>query len=112
MASEKIRDRVGKLLALAVDQAGTPEGDVAARRAMELMERHGVTEEDARAATEDNPIVREVIRAPTPTWRKLIAVEVGRLTGTYAIINPQEYWLVGRRTDVEVAAYLLDSLAN
>lgn len=112
MTNERMRERIGKLLDLAVDQAGRPEGDRAAEAAMRLMERHGVTEADARAATEDNPMTREVVRAPTPTWRRLIAHQVGRLTGAFVAAGSQEYWLMGRRTDVEVAAYLLDSLAN
>lgn len=50
--SNRIVNRIRKLLALANDQQGTPEGDASLSRAMEMMAQYGINRDDV----EDEPV--------------------------------------------------------
>lgn len=110
--TEPAHKKIAKLLALALDRAGTPEGDLAAERAARMMERHGLTEADMKDATTDNPMTRRIVEVPKAGWVYILADAVGRLTGTYVAASHGNAWFMGRRTDVDVAEYLLGSLQN
>ncbi|WP_033247134.1 hypothetical protein [Nocardia carnea] len=58
---ENIAELVGKLLNLADDQAGTPEGDLCQQRAFALLAKHGISESEARGTTREGANVVECL---------------------------------------------------
>jgi len=100
--------RIRKLLALAEDQQGTPEGDAAARLARRMMLRYDLA---ARAVgeAEDDPVVRiELAIDGHVLWRRRLASAVATHCECLLSWSPSEAraWLYGRRSGVVVAEYL------
>lgn len=106
--SNAMVDKIRKAMALAERQAGTPEGDTAARIARKLMHRHAVElhqlEED-----ESDPLIKSTFTIQKKTvWRRELMHGVAKhcellcltVTGTRRLT------LYGRRSGVEIAEYL------
>lgn len=78
-------DRVRKLLALADNEAASPnEADNARRLAERLMAAAGLTESDIRNGTDEDPAATvgvTSVRAPEAAWYGVLAVAVARVTG-------------------------------
>lgn len=95
----KPAERLAKLLALAMDQAGTPEGELARERADALMQRHGLDETDAAA------MVTEMVPMPAATWRRHLLDAVCRLCCVSMAYGRQHAVVAGREPDVKVAIF-------
>ena len=110
-------ERIRKLLALAADQAGTPEGEAAARIARRLMiararQMDGLSPADRQAR---DPYVRAPLAiGGGESWRRRLAAAVARhcecrLAWSWA---NREAALYGPRSGTEIAEFLYTVLAR
>lgn len=104
-------ERVRKLLALAADQEGTPEGDSAARVARRLIADRGLQLaglSDAQRERSDPFSRKEILLGGPGHWRCRLVVLVARHVGCQAGYQRGrgKATLYGRRSAVEVAEYL------
>lgn len=107
-AADSALRRIQKLLALAADQQGTPEGEAASRLARKLLARFDLGEEDLRLAGID-PIVRRAFPLDgTVLWRRRLAAAVARHCECALTWSAAEgrAWIYGRRSGIAVAEYL------
>jgi hypothetical protein len=109
---DKMKKKIAKLLALAIDQAGKPEGELASRRAMELMEQWGISQGEIDPNQDGSQMHREVVEVGATGWMYQISASVGQLCGLYVAAGNGMAWLMGRKLDTEIAAYLIASLMN
>ncbi len=106
--SRRMAARLEKLRNLARDQAGTPEGETAARLARDLMRAHA----RARVGPEDpaDPFrkLRRSLGQPAP-WRRRLAVAVAQHCACVAAWprGSADVVLFGRRSSVLIGDYLL-----
>jgi len=101
---------VAKLLALALDQAGMPEGELARQKAEELMARHGITKEDVSAA-EARFLVREkVITIPRCDWAIDLLASLCYACSCVSIRQGSQALIFGRFFHVEVAALFYEQV--
>lgn len=101
--------RIRKLLALAADQRGTPEGESAARIARRLIARYDLAGQDLHAPVVD-PIARIALDLDgSIRWRRKLAAAVARHCACVLSWSPGEgrAWIYGRCSGVAVAEYLL-----
>lgn len=106
--ADAVVDRIRKLLALAADQEGTPEGDAAARLARRLMHRYDLAGE-ALHDTAGDPIARLPLDVDGRVlWRRRLAAAVARHCECALSWSPSEHqaYIYGRRSGVAVAEYL------
>lgn len=107
---ERDRDRLRKLLALAADQAGSPEGQAAAAKARMLLRRlaHERQRPGQRAAEPTIEQLRLSLGAPSP-WRRRLAAAVASHCATVAAWpeDPLQVVFFGRRSALLIAEYLL-----
>jgi hypothetical protein len=105
-------ERIRKLLALAHDQEGTPEGEAAARRARALMRAQSVALADldpAERAARD-PIVRRALDlGGKEHWRRQLAGQVALHCECVLTLARGDggAFLYGHRSGVDIAEYLL-----
>jgi len=110
-------DRIRKLFNLAADQAGTPEGEAAARIARRLLVERSVSlaelSEEERAAT-DPFERREILLGGPAHWRCVLVCAVAAHCDCAAGYLPGrgKARLYGRRGAVEVAEYLFVVLSR
>jgi len=100
--------RVRKLLNLARDQAGTPEGESAARLARTLMRDQARARLGADDPSDPHQRLRLDLGAPAP-WRRRLAAAVARHCACVAAWPPggSTVVLFGRASALAVAEYLL-----
>lgn len=115
MPRSRRADRIRKLLALARDQEGTPEGEAAGRLARRLMLQQARAQANRRyrGLPEDDPMRRRRIDLGGPErWRRRLAASVARHVGCVAAWPRGEdhAWFFGHRSAGEVAEYLFDVL--
>ena len=112
---QRDRERVAKLLALAQDQAGTPEGDLAASKARALLLRLALDREEVEqgARAEADPFARRMrpLGAPSP-WRRRLAASVATHCACICAwpAATDQVVLFGRQSALLVCDYLLDVL--
>jgi Protein of unknown function (DUF2786) len=105
-------ERIRKLLALAHDQEGTPEGEAAARRARDLMRQQSVAmaDLDAHQRGARDPIGKRAIDlGGKEHWRRQLAGEVAvhcECLLTFKSGNGGAF-LYGHQSGVDIAEYLL-----
>ena len=104
-------DRIRKLLRVAADQEGTPEGETAARIARRMIEQQAeaLSELDLDAREEADPFLRRPILLGGPAhWRCRLLTLVAEHCACIAGYRPGsgKASLYGRRSAVEVAEYL------
>ncbi|MCK6504540.1 DUF2786 domain-containing protein [Myxococcota bacterium] len=107
-AAQAAVDRIRKLLALAADQQGTPEGQAAARLARRLIHRYDLAGQALHEPAGD-PIVRVALAIDGRVlWRRRLAAAVARHCECALSWSPSEQraWLYGRHSGVAVAQYL------
>ena len=109
---DKMKKKIAKLLALAIDQAGKPEGELASRKAMELMEAYGISQGEIDPTKDGSQMNRVVLDFGRAAWVYNLAASVGRLTGLYVAAGSGRIWLMGREIDTDIAAFLVESLIN
>ncbi len=84
-------DRLAKLVALAADQAGTPEGELARTRAEQLAAEMGV-------AVDGDPIVTEYLSVKAADWCHLLMTAAAILAGGHWASRRCRGVFVGRRS--------------
>lgn len=105
------RTRIRKLLDLAHDQAGTPEGTAAGRLARQLMRRHAVDHAalDPAQRERQDPVERlELDLGGRELWRRRLSAAVGR-HGNCVVAWPKRHavaLLFGHQSDLVVSEYL------
>lgn len=107
-AADAALSRIRKLLALAADQHGTPEGEAAARLARRLIARYDLGGADLRARDQD-PIVRRPMAVDGQVlWRRRLASAVARHCECALSWSPSKgrAFLYGRRSGIAIAEYL------
>lgn len=100
--------RIRKLLALAADQHGTPEGEAAARLARRMIARYDLDGADMRIRDQD-PIVRRPMTVDGQVlWRRRLASAVARHCECALSWAPDQgrAFLYGRRSGIAIAEYL------
>lgn len=114
-SNTSIEARIRKLLALAMDQPNTPEGELASQRAAELMNRYSIY---IHESTPTPPKIEKItVKVSASSWRHRLCFNLQRLCGCVAILgnaNPDdlEFWLYGYPVDIERLIYLWTSLSN
>jgi hypothetical protein len=108
---ERLIDRIRKAQALAADQAGTPEGETAARIARELMTAHAIVEAELGVAR-DTMEERVFDVGHKATWLRRLATHVAEHCECFSTYTPgtSRVQLHGRQSDVEVAIYLYETI--
>lgn len=108
MADEKLLDRIRKLLSLAEDQAGTPEGQRATELAEELMVRHGIEQAllAQKGATSDICARHIFVPAPYAREKALLLGAVAHYNQARSIVHTPRSW--SRGCTVSVYGYPSD----
>lgn len=133
MSTNPIVAKIIKILALAEDQKGTSEGEVAARLAARMMRDHAISIADLQdVSTDSDPLMESAIDVGRVTWRASLAWALAehcncaalRATVTTSVrvvetgdglyrakrVGSQtaSMRLFGHKTDIEVCQYLYD----
>jgi hypothetical protein len=111
---QRLAERVAKLLALAGDQAGTPEGDLAAATARRVMEQYGLT--DGQVANGGDPLIRvDVLLGGGEAWRRDLVNTVAHHCTCFPLsvvgLLPRRMEVFGRRSSCQVTEYLFSYLS-
>lgn len=122
---ENIKNKIRKLLALAADpSAEGAEAETAGRQAAKLMAKFELDEYDcqgAKAAVHDFDLATGTAMGSrpgkkdakeVPLWIRLIAVGVSRFTNTRLQVGWGILQFGGRRSDIELACWLHDTMAT
>ena len=127
MTDESVRDKVRKLMALAVNEGAAPnEAETALRQAEKLMRKHGLELGDVMEQTGSVPVfkwAKEMVQMAWPKpvkrgplWMHWTGVGVAKFTDTIVdIINTKEGQCLrfrGEETDVEYAVWLASHIRN
>ena len=106
MTREDALRKIAGLVALALDQEGTPEGTAAARQADRLRERFEIQpgEEDTAEASLD--MVR--LSVPASKWRRHLYTALAYYNGCVFTFSRSVGYLAGERTDIEITRYLFE----
>lgn len=107
---ERIR-KAAKLKALALDQAGTPEGDLAMERAERVLESLGMSVEDVSVEDVD-PLRLDVLGETVTGWRGQLALATSYVCDVVAWSQRGRIRMAGRGVQLEVAQWLYRSLIN
>lgn len=104
-----VLDKIKRLLALAEDQAGLPEGERAAAIAERLMREHAISVAQLAEPPPD-PIVEQEQHTTSATWRVELVATVARhcSCSAWRMRGSGTVVLVGHTSDVEVARYLFE----
>lgn len=111
--AKKIAEKIHKLLKLAQNQEGTPEGDNAAAAARRLMRQYQIDQgmvEDA-----GDPLVEHRVKTPQVNrWRRELAAGVAYYCECYVLwtIGTPTVRIFGRRSATLVAADLFDRIQS
>lgn len=103
------QNRLKKLMALAADQAGTPEGEIAARLAQKIMDsrRVALQELDEEQRNAQDPFSRAPLDLGGKAfWRRRVASLVAQHCDCICSFVGHEGRLSGRRSSVLIAEYL------
>ncbi len=103
-----ITDKIQKLLALAEDTEGTPEGILAAKLAMKLMKEHAIEYGDLAGAEEVEQ--RDVPGENMAMWRRGLVEVVAKHCQCRSLKIGPRLVMFGHTHDIETALYLLDLL--
>ena len=107
--------RLRRLMALASDQAGTPEGVLAARLAQELMDdqRAALQGLDPQRRDTTDPFIRQpLVLGGRAHWRRRVASITARHCDCLCSFIGADARLSGRRSAVQVAAYLYQVMSR
>ncbi|MDR2151496.1 MAG: DUF2786 domain-containing protein [Helicobacteraceae bacterium] len=108
--TQEIKEKIRKLLALASSD-NPNEAKLAAKRAVELMNRYGLTESDLDSEPFAD-ITRHYPYKRAPSWYKMMWSAMSYYSGCVAIWtrSSSAISVFGRRCDAENAVYLVDCL--
>ncbi len=113
MSENKIIQRIEKLMRLANNQEGTPEGETAARMAARLMTQHAIesSQLDLNADRTKDPFVRKTFKCPKTAWTRRLGSIIGDhcfVKFAFSTFGPHGGTFYGFKSDTEVALYLFD----
>jgi len=106
--------KIEKLMRLARDQEGKPEGETAARFASRLMTAHAISmhEVDPDRQADVDPLTKDEIDVPASVWRRklwhALATHCNLRSAQRAYRGCSKIYLYGHKTDVEVCKYLYE----
>ncbi len=111
--------KIVKLLALADNQEGLPEGELAAKLAARMMREHAISEADVNGVSLDtDPLLEGVILSGRTSWRSKLAYVLAKHCNCTALRHTHNInsggsqtaymKIFGHRTDVEVCQYLYE----
>jgi len=122
---ERMLSKVVKLMAIAIDQAGKPEGVAAGQKAAILMARHSITETELKFANlengtdsvlhdEDGVEVLSDSKGRIYEWVVRLASSVSKTFNCklYVRMNNGTVHFLGSEEDIETAIYFLVVLQN
>lgn len=118
MKQPKIASKILKLLKLAEDQAGTSEGESAARMAHKLMREHAVSVSLGDEQDEDR--IQEIYEVGSANWKRSLMWRLAEHCSVYAIrwskaaqwtgkqwrSNKKNFKLFGKPSNVEICLHL------
>lgn len=113
MSENKIVQRIEKLMRLANNQKGTPEGETAARMAARLMTQHAIesSQLDLNVDRTKDPFVRKRFTCPKTAWTRRLASTIGDhcfVMFAFSTWGRHGGTFYGFKSDTEVALYLFD----
>lgn len=126
MSTDRIADKVRKLLALASDPGAAPnEAETAARQAAALMAKHQLDEADLQLSGAAGKLVFDLMEGygrgtrpgkkgakEVPTWIAIIGFGVKVFTRTYSSLGTDRIYFKGQRCDVELAVWMHDQIVE
>lgn len=107
---KQLIDKIVKLMALADDQAGKPEAEVARRKVSELMAKNNIALQDLEQ-TKSTFIKKEQMMQRKTHYKfdTLLVNHIFKFNEVaLLLINNGNYMYVGRQQDIEAAEYMLD----
>ena len=116
MTSQKIADKIRKLLTQAADREGTPEGDIFQAKALDLLERYGLTEfdiEDNAQDLQEQVIEHYEVTKHFRVQRQTLLGVIARALGVFAVrrTGSTVITLAGTRRNVTRAVLLFEQLS-
>jgi hypothetical protein len=110
-----IVSKIIKLLTLAENQKGQPEGELAAKLAHKMMIAHAVSQADLsdQEIADSDPLEKQSQKVPVSMWRRLLYTALAyhcqlRVAYRSNQYNGQKIYLYGHRSDIEVCKYLYE----
>lgn len=105
--TDKLVNRVKALLALAEDQKGKPEGEVAAKIAEKLMRQHAITQDQLQEKEQIVMLNREIGRS---NWLRDLFNVVAKFCSckVWVVTGTRQMGLAGHASDLEICEYLFD----
>jgi len=111
--------KLKKMMALADDQAGTPEGELAAKLAAKMMREHAISMSEINdVSLEADPLVEDRLDVGRVTWRMKLVWALANHCNVKALrmkvktpgkgSNKAVARLFGHKTDIEILHYLYD----
>lgn len=124
--TDRIADKVRKLLALASDPGAAPnEAETAARQAAALMAKHQLDEADLQLSGAAGKLVFDLMEGygrgtrpgkrnakEVPPWIAIIAHGVRIFTRTFSTRGTDRVYFKGQRCDVELAVWMHDQIVE
>ena len=105
--------KIEKLMRLARNQDGTPEGETAAKLASRMMAAHAIdmASIDVDRAAEHDPMEQQSIQTRSSVWRRLLANTIAKHCNCRMAYSSghhigQTVYIYGHRTDIELMKYL------
>lgn len=116
MTSQKIADKIRKLLTQAADREGTPEGDIFQAKALDLLARYGLTEfdvEDAAHDLQEEVIEHYEVPKHFRVQRQTLLGVIARALGVFAVrrTGSTTMTLAGTRRNVTRSIMLFEQLS-
>ena len=116
MTSQKIADKIRKLLTQAADREGTPEGDIFQAKALDLLARYGLTEfdiEDNQKDLQEQVIEHYEVTKHFRVQRQTLLGVIARALGVFAVrrTGSTVITLAGTRRNVTRAVLLFEQLS-
>lgn len=107
MSQENLVEKIKSLLRLADDQAGTPEGELAAKFAEKIMREHAIAQD---MLVEKELIVVLPVEVGRSNWLRVLLHHVAIFCSCKAwiITGTRMMHIAGYESDLEIAAYLFD----
>lgn len=112
----KILDKIKKCLALS-SSSNEHEAEVALRQARKLMDAHGVTDLDVKAAEAEESRCGSRVKSSPPNWEAMLATTIGTTFGCRVLFLSDDSWdeqgewsFIGCGSSPEVSRYAFDVL--
>lgn len=105
--SDAIVEKIKSLLRLADNQAGLPEGELAAKMAEKIMRQHAISQEDL---VEKEQILQFPVEVGRSNWKRILLYNVGIFCSckSWIVSGTRIMQIAGHESDLQIAAYLFD----